>query len=112
VEEAILHQVALLDGYRKSVSEGSKILIKEFDPSSIKKELIQSKIQLGPIAIPYKYISFLVNWKILRILQAKHSEYSLESVGVIEKKIFRPPFIRNYLESLNSGQEKMAKSGP
>ena len=104
VEEAILHQVAILDGYRSSVKQGIQGLLKELSPDRIKEEVINKNLNLGLIKIPYKYIPMLTSLYTYRILYRRHKEISEESHGIIEKKIFRPPFVKSYLESMTSGQ--------
>lgn len=105
INEAILHQIALLDGYRSSVREGVPELLKHINPAIIKKELAQKKMKIGPLTIPYKIIPFYVELNTLKQIQKKHYELLEENTGLFEKKIFRPPFIRSYLDSLNKARK-------
>ena len=110
IEKTIMHQVALLDGYRGSIQDGVPELLKELNPSIIKKELSNEIFELGPIKIPKKIIPLLIELKAMKQVERILYNLSQEDRGVFEKKYFRPAFIKNYLETISSAQKMQSKS--
>jgi len=102
MRKLVAHQMGLLEGYRESIKQGVPKLTKELSPAIVINEVSNEAIELGPVKIPYKIIPFAVKRKALRQLEEKHYELSEEDRGVIEKKIFRPPFIKKYLETISN----------
>jgi pSer/pThr/pTyr-binding forkhead associated (FHA) protein len=103
--EAMLHQIAVLDGYRLSVDEGIHQFLRLIDPKTLEKELLKKTFTIGPIKIPYRYLPLLVKWKLLQSYQNKHREFIEEDRNIIEKRLFRPPFIRGYLATMDSARQ-------
>ncbi len=110
IEKVILHQVALLDGYRASIQEGVPELLKELNPAIIKKEIANKNIEIGPLKIPKKIIPLLVELNTLQTIENKLYNLSVEDRGIFEKKYFRPAFIRRYLENMSSAQKSPHKN--
>lgn len=95
----IKHQMALLDGYRYGVQEGSVSLLREIDPAEMKKNVEQST-SLGVMSgLKYKFLPSLLKSKTLRLMQQKYADLSEKGKSFIEKKFFRPPFMEKYQES-------------
>lgn len=94
------HQIGLLEGYKESINKGTHELMKKMNPSIIKNRIANSPGRVGPLKVPLKFIPFLPLFKTFGELEKRHFELSNEDRGVVEKKIFRPPFIRKYFESI------------
>lgn len=105
-DEAMVHQVALMDGYKASVNEGSRHLLEHFNPDALKKILDKQSIKLGRIEIPYRYLPIFYHWKLLQLYQQKYVALIQEDRGIFENKMFRPGFINAYLERLSSAQSE------
>lgn len=102
MRKLVAHQVGLLEGYRDSISQGVPKLTKELNPAIVLNEISNESIAIGPVNIPYKYIPFVVKNRALQKLEENHFTLAEEDRGVIEKKYFRPPFIKKYLETISS----------
>jgi type VI secretion system protein ImpI len=107
VDEMNIHQIALLDGYRNSIREGVRELLREMNPAIIKNAIKKNNIELGPLKIPVSIIPFYNQMKTLEILQRKHYEFSAEDQGIVEKKHFRPAFSKRYLENMSSRKKDL-----
>ena len=110
IEKTIMHQVALLDGYRGSIQDGVPELLKELNPSIIKKDLSKEIFEIGPIKIPKKIVPLLIELKAMQQVERILYNLSQEDRGIFEKKYFRPAFIKNYLETISSAQRMQSKS--
>lgn len=106
IEKVIIHQVALLDGYRASIQEGVSTLLKEINPAIIKKELMKENFEIGPVKIPKNLIPLYIDLKAMKKLELLLFNLSQEDRGVLEKKYFRSGFIGRYLETVSSYQKK------
>lgn len=82
------HQIGLLEGYNLSVTEGSKMLLQSLDPNVIEKGF-QSK------RVSDKIFSFANKSKILELIKENYQKY-ISDPYYIEKKFFRPSFMRGY----------------
>jgi predicted component of type VI protein secretion system len=110
IEKTLMHQVALLDGYRGSIQDGVPELLKEVNPSIIKKELSKEIFEIGPIKIPKKIVPLLIELKAMQQVEKILYNLAQEDRGIFEKKYFRPAFIKNYLETVSSAQKMESKS--
>ncbi|UCF63195.1 MAG: FHA domain-containing protein [bacterium] len=110
IEKVIMHQVALLDGYRGSIQDGVPELLKELNPLILKRELSKEKFNIGPLSIPKKIIPLLIEMKTLNQIEKILYNLSQEDRGVFEKKYFRPAFIKRYLEIISTGQKLQSNS--
>jgi len=102
VDQVMVHQLALIDGYKISINEGVKHILNQIHPINLKNELYDKKIKLGPLEIPYRYLPIFYHWKLLQRYQNKLQSIMGEDRSIIEKKIFRPGFIIGYLERMSS----------
>jgi predicted component of type VI protein secretion system len=102
VEEVLLHQVAVLDGYRLSVKGGTHNLLKLFDPEKIEEEMKEKGIKIGPLWFPYWFIPSSVRRKRLQSYLVKQHKTLMEDRSVFEKRIYRLSFIRGYLKTMDS----------
>jgi type VI secretion system protein ImpI len=102
MDKLLAHQIGLLEGYRMSVTEGCQSLMQSLDPDLIEQE-IESKQSVG-------LGNFLPHTKKLKTLDAIKSTYKkyLSDPYHVEKKFFRPSFIKGYqkrIHSKNNGNE-------
>lgn len=107
-ERIILHVMGLLEGYRKSVDEGARKLLQRIDPELVRKEFADSKVGIGPLQIPLRSVSLLLDLKVFQVLRRRHQDLLREDRGVLERRYFRPGFIHGYEEcgaSASRGQE-------
>jgi len=101
-DKLLAHQIGLLEGYRMSVTEGCQSLLQSLDPDLIEQE-IESKQSTG-------LGNFLPYSKKLKTLDAIKTTYKkyISDPYHIEKKFFRPSFIKGYqkrIHSKNNGNE-------
>ncbi len=97
------HQIGLLDGYQLSVTDGSKSLLDTLDPEIIEKELDSKSKQTGPDI--GKLIPFAKKSKILDALKENYQKYASDPYH-IEKKFFRPSFMKGYQKRILSGKSQ------
>ena len=108
-EEIMLHQVSLLDGYKASVNEGTKHFLDKLDPGSVQKKVQEKKLCLGPVKIPYGNFPVLGPANFKKIYKEFYKELAREDQSIIEKKYFRPSYVKRYNKCMDSGA-KGAKS--
>lgn len=92
----LTHQVALLEGYKESVSEGSKLLLQSLNPQSIEAEL--DRKSAGGIA---KLLPGNKKNRILELIKSNYRKYISDPYH-IEKKFFRPSFMKGYQKRISS----------
>lgn len=101
IQKLLTHQLGLLEGYQTSITEGSKSLLQSLDPELIEKEL-QSKqksgLDIGRI-LPITQKS-----KILDTIKENYQKYMSDPYH-IEKKYFRPAFMKGYQIRLSSKKQ-------
>jgi len=95
-EKLLAHQIGLLEGYRISVTEGCQSLLQSLDPDLIEQEVESKKSAgLGNL-LPYS-----IKLKTLDAIKTKYKKY-LSDPYHIEKKFFRPSFIKGYQKRIHS----------
>ncbi len=103
LNELKYHQLAFLSGFRNSVKEGTKELLKKVDPEAIEKEL--SNGGLGSRLSPFKHKRL---WK---EFHKRYEELLQEEEQQLEAK-FRPHFRQGYIGFMaNKSGSKEEKSG-
>lgn len=95
LEDVMKHQMALLDGYRESVKTGTKEMIDELDPRRIEEEVLEKQTYL-------KYARFIAPYFAWPKLLARYVDLENEDISVLERRTYRPAFIKSYLENMNS----------
>jgi predicted component of type VI protein secretion system len=58
LHELKYHQLAFLSGFRASVKEGTRELLKTLDPQAIEAELTQKTVSVAGLKIPFKFAPF------------------------------------------------------
>ena len=97
------HQVGLLEGYQLSVTDGSKALLETLDPAIIEKEMDNKAKQSGPDI--GKILPFARKAKVLDALKENYRRYASDPYH-IEKKFFRPSFLKGYQKRILSGKSQ------
>ncbi|MGH7496404.1 MAG: type VI secretion system-associated FHA domain protein [bacterium] len=105
-ENVITHQMALLEGYRACVEEGTRELLQRTDPEIIRRELGNQKLILGPISIPWRRLPFFFQWKIWQAYRNRHRELATEDRGVIEQRLFHRAFMKGYDKRIAAAPER------
>lgn len=98
-QKLLSHQIGLLEGYRTSVTEGSQSLLQSLDPELIEKEIISKQTSALDKLLPYtKKI------KTLDAIKLSYKKYISDPYH-LEKKYFRPPFIKGYQKRISVKNE-------
>jgi len=97
------HQIGLLEGYQLSVTDGSKALLETLDPEMIEKNMDNKSKQSGPDI--GKLIPLVKKSKILDVLKENYRTYASDPYH-IEKKFFRPSFMKGYQKRILSTKSK------
>jgi len=84
----------LLEGYHSSVTEGSKLLLQSLDPDVIEKEMQSKNQQFSGIDLG-KILPFIQKSKLLDVIKGNYKKYISDPYH-IEKKFFRPSFMKGY----------------
>lgn len=102
IEKDIVHQVALLAGYKTSVQEGSRQLLQNLAPATLQQKTADKKFTVGPLEISYRYVPLFFQWKWLQMYRQKHRELLEEARGVLEKRFFHQAFLKGYHAAMDS----------
>jgi len=99
MQKLLTHQIGLLEGYRISVTEGSQSLLQSLDPDIIEKEVSSKQSS--------KFGDLMPNAKKVKTLDAIKANYKkyISDPYHIEKKFFRPAFIKGYQKRKPSKNE-------
>lgn len=102
-QKLLSHQIGLLEGYRSSITDGSKSLLQSLDPVLIEKELEAKNAKAGGINIG-KVLPFSQKAKVLDLIKENYSKY-LNDIYHVEKKFFRPSFMKGYQKRISASQK-------
>lgn len=98
-QKLLSHQIGLLEGYRTSVTEGSQSMLQSLDPEIIEKETASKQTSGLDNFLPYtKKI------KTLEAIKLSYKKYISDPYH-LEKKYFRPPFIKGYQKRISAKNE-------
>ncbi len=98
-DDVVLHQLAMLDGYKAVVQQGMHMMLREIDPSVAAEELANQ----GGLYRSFPRVARLVaSWQ----LEEKFRELRGEDWSVTERRAYRPSFIRAYLARMSGGPKK------
>jgi pSer/pThr/pTyr-binding forkhead associated (FHA) protein len=95
-EKLLAHQIGLLEGYRISVKEGCQALLQSLDP-----DLIEQQVESKKSAGLEKFLPYSKKLKTLDIIKSNYKKYRSDPYH-IEKKFFRPSFIKGYQSRIHS----------
>lgn len=98
-QKLLTHQIGILEGYRTSATEGSQSLLQSLDPEIIERETLSKQTSAMDNLIP--------NAKKVKILEAIKTNYKkyISDPYHLEKKYFRPPFIKGYQKRISAKNE-------
>lgn len=99
-QKLLSHQIGLLEGYRASITDGSKAMLQSLDPEIIEKDIQAKNAQAGGINIG-KVLPFSQKSKVLDQIKDNFARY-LSDPYHIEKKFFRPSFMKGYQKRISS----------
>jgi predicted component of type VI protein secretion system len=107
-----MHLVAFLEGYRRSVDEGTKKFLQQTDPAVLRERLGKLIWKVGPFEISYKSLPIFFQIKLIEMCSDRHRELGSEDRGVLETRYFRPGFIRAYEACMTAAKGvRTAKGG-
>jgi hypothetical protein len=95
IDDLVLHQLALLDGYKASVLQGVERLLQELDPEATELSVRQEGAK-------YKILPILRRAQVTIRLLEKKRELQREDWSYAERTVFRPAFIKSYLARMTS----------
>ncbi len=98
-DEVILHQLAMLEGYKAVVQQGMHMLLREIDPVVAAESLSQ---QGGLYRLSPNLARMVASWG----LQDKFKELRAEDWSITERRAYRPSFIRAYLSRMSAGPKR------
>jgi len=99
-QKLFAHQIGLLEGYRISVTEGSQALLQSLDPELIEKEA--ERKQSSGIA---KLLPYSKKLKTLELINESYKKFISDPYH-LEKKFFRPAFIKGYQKRISTRSDK------
>jgi predicted component of type VI protein secretion system len=100
IQKLLTHQLGMLEGYRMSITDGSKSLLQTLDPEVIERE-IANKDQQSSAFDMGKILPFTRKTKVLDAIKENYRKY-ISDLYHIEKKFFRPPFLKGYQKRILS----------
>jgi type VI secretion system protein ImpI len=98
-DEVVLHQLAMLDGYKAVVQQGMHMMLREIDPNVAIEQLSNES---GLYKRFPKLARLVASWQ----LEEKFRELRGEDWSVTERRAYRPSFIRAYLARMSAGARK------
>jgi pSer/pThr/pTyr-binding forkhead associated (FHA) protein len=94
--ELLIHQLSMLEGYKSSAKEGTQKILDKLSPDLLREEPAAQKAARGKLSLQYKIFPFLASLKLSQLITDAHRELTQEDQGIIEKKYFRPSYIKSY----------------
>ena len=98
-DQIVLHMIGLLEGYRRSVDEGTRRILQRVDPDRLEEDL--------PDTMLVRYIPQFADLQLFRIVRKRLRDLIQEDRGVLEKQVFRPGFARAYVECVEPSSTKV-----
>lgn len=99
-QKLLAHQVGLLEGYKISIIEGTKGLLQNLDPEGLAKEETTGE-QKNSFLEKNKIFSFVRKAKAFDAVKKIYAKYFSDPYH-IEKKFFRPAFMKGYQKRISS----------
>jgi predicted component of type VI protein secretion system len=107
IDELMLHQLALLKGYRACVHDGSLKLLQALDPEVLAEKLNEQKVRLGPWQISPQAVPWVWQRRFVNLYKRKYSELIREDRRAFDR-MFRPGFIQGYKKCMAQGDLRLA----
>ena len=96
-EALAVHQVAMLNGYKASVTEGADELLERLNPEDHQAEVTEENVV-------YEYLPTLASPAVVERLQLKWDDLKKGDWSAAEQRIFRPAFIKSYLARMTAAE--------
>jgi len=96
LEELLVHQFSLLEGYKASVNEASRQFLDRVNPARLKKEVGETRLRLGVAGVPYRYLPVLRLVKLVESFSEVYKELTTEDKAYLEQRYFRTAFKQGY----------------
>lgn len=109
-DEILIHQLSMLEGYKSSVEEGTQKMLDTISPDHLNEQLGSKKDKLGKLGTLYKFLPILGPFKLYQLFSDAHRELAQEDKSIIEKKYFRPGYIRSYNKRMELSRKKRGES--
>jgi predicted component of type VI protein secretion system len=110
-DELMLHQVSLLEGYKRSVNEGTRQLLERLDPDSIQSRMQKKKKDMGPSKLALSKLPVLESLGFKKLYSEVYQDLAKEDRSIIEKKYFRPSYVKRYNKCMDSAVRDQSHSG-
>jgi len=94
-EALAVHQVAMLNGYKASVTEGAEELLERLNPEAHREEVTEENVV-------YEYLPMLASPAVVERLQLTWNDLKRGDWSAAEQRIFRPAFIKAYLARMTA----------
>jgi predicted component of type VI protein secretion system len=104
IDELMLHQLALLKGYRACVHDGSLKLLQALDPELLAEKLDEQKLKLGRWQISSQTVPWLWQRRFVNLYKRKYNELIREDRRAFDR-LFRPGFIQGYKKCMAQSTE-------
>jgi hypothetical protein len=104
------HQLSLLDGYKAGVSDGTKKVIKMFDPSVLAEKINDTKLSVLGVKLPLRFLPVVKHIKFKKLISDSFIEISNEDLSIIEKEYFRSGYIQAYYRRMDQLKKKYSKA--
>jgi predicted component of type VI protein secretion system len=110
LEELLVHQFSLLEGYKSGINEGTKQFLERMNPARIRKQVNSDKARLGFLDVPYRYLPLLKVFRLVASYSEVYGELTSEDQAYIEQRYFRPAFKQGYYRCTRAPRGR--KPGP
>jgi pSer/pThr/pTyr-binding forkhead associated (FHA) protein len=104
--ELMLHQVSLLDGYKASVRAGTDQFLERLNPQSIQKRVTGKKDQKKSVKTFLGKLPVFGSIFFQKQYQEAFQELAREDQSIIEKKYFRPGYVKRYNARMDSASSQ------
>ncbi len=94
-EALAVHQVAMLNGYKASVTEGAEELLDQLNPEAHQADVTEENVV-------YEYLPMLASPAVVERLQLTWNDLKRGDWSAAEQRIFRPAFIKAYLARMTA----------
>jgi predicted component of type VI protein secretion system len=95
VDAVVRHQIAMLDGYKASVTLGAGTLLEHLDPAT---HLEASR----EVSLLHRWVPPLAATRAIDRLREQYEEMQHGTWSVAERRVFRPAFIKAYLARMTA----------
>jgi predicted component of type VI protein secretion system len=97
IDGVLVHELAILDGYRNAVVQGSQTILDQLNPEQIKQMAEKEGDDM-------RIMGVFSHSKWVASVKKAHYELVREDKGVLEKTVFRAPFVKGYLARVEAGK--------